>query len=186
MRAADDDKHATVIVLCEEFLAVRTRHVGAWSVFSQSLLAVGKLSEALKAVDKTISLLRRRSEPEFLPWQFCRKGHVFREQGDYRSAIRWYSRASKVDPGEATFLIFAGLLHFKLGAYGKAVKTLTLATECSEGATDEAYYNLGVVRIAEGEYEKARSCFEQALAIDPKYAIAKKRLADVTSALRLG
>jgi tetratricopeptide (TPR) repeat protein len=57
------------------------------------------------------------------------------------------------------------------------------ALKCSQGAVDEAYYNLGAILVGERKYADAIKCYEETLKIDPKYKIAKTRLEDTKLAL---
>lgn len=183
--AADRDRHVTVIELCRQSMDPATADYRFWSLYSLALFSVGRLTESLRATEKAITTCRRSRDSEFLPWLICRKGHIFRERGEYDAAIRWYLKASKLDCEEATFLIFAGLLQFRLGATDKAIKTLSAATKCTEGSIDEAYYNLGVVYLARADYEAASLSFEEALMLDPKYGEARRALTDIRSALKV-
>ncbi|MBK9152899.1 MAG: tetratricopeptide repeat protein [Chloracidobacterium sp.] len=184
IRAADQEKHATVIELCKRSI----RHVGrswrVWSIYSDALSAIGRPADAHKAMDKAISLIDPSNE--FLAWLRCKKGHIHREAGDYRSAIDQYLAAHRENSNEATFLIFAGSMFFRLGQHKRAIRTLEKATKCGEGAIDEAYYNLGVVLLSRSKYVEARDSFRSALRLDPNYAEAKKALADVQAASRIG
>ena len=189
--ASEKDLHVTVIELCEQFLGHFGDDNKVLSIYSLALFSVGRLADAHIALDRDLST--RRVSDEFGPWLLCRKGHIFRESGDYESAIRWYLKAHKSEPNEATFLIFAGLLQFRLGQYDKAAKTLLKATNSKEGAIDEAFYNLGVVsfynlgvvRMAQARFEDAQFSFEKALKIDPRYPEARNALRDVKSAIKV-
>lgn len=64
--------------------------------------------------------------------------------------------------------------------YDKAAEILLSATKCSKGCIDEAFYNLGIVRIAQTKYKDASICFQKSLVIAPEYKEAKQQLKDVT------
>ena len=59
------------------------------------------------------------------------------------------------------------------------------AVECSDGSIEEAWLNLGDALRAQGRLDEAKDCYRKAIAIDPKYTIAKKRLKDVERAIQL-
>jgi tetratricopeptide (TPR) repeat protein len=57
------------------------------------------------------------------------------------------------------------------------------ATRLPEGATEEAWLNLGLVRRALGDYVEALECFRHALAIDPLDTDAQDALLDIEQVL---
>jgi tetratricopeptide (TPR) repeat protein len=69
--------------------------------------------------------------------------------------------------------------------FDEAAEVMLKATKCAEGCIDEAFYNLGVVRLIQKNYKEAISCFEKALEMDPKYKLAKQQLNDVKKALEI-
>lgn len=182
-RLADRELHASVIVFAEIFLRDFPDSKGAWSIYSDALYSISKVKEAKKALLKTIELYI--DSDEYYAWLLCRMGHVYRESGNFRAAIRWYRKAHLAEPEEATFLIFLGIIFLRLGNYDEAAKALTGATKCRNGCIDEAFYNLGVVRMAQSRYAEASLCFEKALEIDGKYKEAEQQLKDVKKVLEI-
>jgi tetratricopeptide (TPR) repeat protein len=57
------------------------------------------------------------------------------------------------------------------------------ALKCSEGCVEEACFNLGGISLGKRNYTDAIKYYREALKIDPKYKIAKERLADTELAL---
>ena len=112
-------------------------------------------------------------------------GDIYRDSGNYRKAIEWYHKAHLAKPSEASFLIFKGVLLLRIEKYDEASATLIEAAKCPKGFTDEAFYNLGAVRIAQKRYADALIYFEKALEIDPKYKEAKQQLKDVKKILEI-
>lgn len=174
---ADKELNASVIESAKIYLHDFPHSKGAWSMYSHSLFQLSKLNEAKKALLKTIDL--RSDSDEHLGWLLCRMGRIYEDSGNFRKAIEWFKKAHDEIPQEATFLIYIGVTFLRIGKYNEAVEALTNATLCKEGFIDEAFYNLGVVRMAQGNYEEAFLCLKKALKIDPKYEEAKQALKDV-------
>jgi tetratricopeptide (TPR) repeat protein len=110
-------------------------------------------------------------------------GSLFKEKGNYKQAAFWYRKAVRQKPQDATYHIFLADNAFKFGFLKEAEKHFRNALKCSEGAIDEAYYNLGGIFLGRRNYTEAIKCYKEALKIDPQYQIAKKRLEDAQLAL---
>ena len=113
----------------------------------------------------------------------AQRGHLLLHKGHFADAKAKYLDAYDLEPDEATWLIFAASAAFHLGDIEGAEQLARRATECSEGCIDEAWFNLGGYLLSQKRYEEARDCYRRALAIDPDYEIAKKRLSDVDKIL---
>ncbi len=182
-KLADDELNASVIEYAENYLKDFPDSKGAWSIYSISLQNLSKVAEAKKALLKAIELYTESDEN--LAWLLNRMGHIYENSGNFPKAIEWYRKAHNHTPKEATFLIYLGLTFLHLGKYDEAEEALTEATQCKEGCIDEAFYNLGVVKMFQKKYEKAQEYFEKSLEIDPKYKEAKQQLKDVKKVLEV-
>jgi tetratricopeptide (TPR) repeat protein len=89
------------------------------------------------------------------------------------------------NPKDATNYIYLGSNAFKRGLLKQAKAYYCLALKCSEGCLEEAWLNLGGILLGERNYSEAINCYQEALKIDPKYNLAKKRLDDAKLALLL-
>jgi len=174
---ADKELNSSVIELAKSYLHDFPDSKRAWSMYSHSLYKLSKMKEAEKALLKTINLYS--DSDEHLGWLLCRMGHIYENSGDFRKAIEWFKKAHNEIPQEATFLIYIGVTFLRIGKYDEAAEALTNATLCKEGFVDEAFYNLGVVQMAQEKYEEAFLCLKEALKIDPKYEEAIQALKDV-------
>lgn len=112
-------------------------------------------------------------------------GRLFREKGDLKKASFWFQRALRADPRYGDAYIFLGDIAFKSGRLNHAEKLYRKAIDHSACSVDEAYFNLGGLFIARRRYREAIQCYRRAIKIDPRYAIAKKRLNDALLALEL-
>lgn len=115
-------------------------------------------------------------------WRF---GHVHRERGSHFVAERCYRRAVDAAPADATYHIFLGALLAHAGRSEEAEAVHRRATGCKVGCIDEAFLNLGLVLRPRERYAEARECFQRALALDPKYKEARRKLEDVESVLQI-
>ena len=183
--AVENELNACVIELAENYLKDFPESQGGWDMYSLSLYRTDRFKDAKKALKRSISLINDTNKQERLSWLYCRMGHIYEDSGDFRKAVEWFEKAHEINPNEATFLIYKGVKLLRLEKYDEAVEVLTKATKCKEGFIDEAFYNLGVAHLIQRNYSEAKSCFEKALEIDPKYKEAKQQLKDVNKALEL-
>ncbi len=127
------------------------------------------------------AFLRSRSYEIAMDW-----GRVAWQQGNYNDALRAFSAAAETTEGQREpwpHLNQARLLSYQ-GRYQEAIAALNSALDVLE-ATDtgggdslpspayvEAYYRLGEVYEAIGDFSQAESSYEAARSIDPNYAPA--------------
>ncbi len=181
--AADKELNACVIELAKDYLKDFPDSQGAWSMYGFALYKIERFKDAKKAIIKTIDLTQETDSS--FGWLLCRLGHIYEDSGHFHKAIEWYKKAHISNTSEATFLIYQGVMLLRIEKYEEAAKTLLEATKCNEGCIDEAFYNLGVVRMAQRNYTEAASCFEKAIEIDPKYKEAKQQLNDMKKVLAI-
>ncbi len=175
--------NACTIELVESYLKDFPDSQGAWLIYSLALYRIDRFTDAKRALFKTIELTEE-SENNF-SWLLCRLGRIYESSGHFHKAIEWYKKAHHSNPSEATFLIYQGVMLLRTEKFDEAADVLIKATECTEGFVDEAFYNLGVVRIVQRNYVEAILCFEKALGIDPKYKEAKQQLKDMKKVLEV-
>lgn len=82
-------------------------------------------------------------------------GYVETLNGNYSSALTYFEKANTLSPNNGTVLNNMGVVYAKQGNWVKAKKSFTDAQKL--GVTEN--YNLGVVAIQFGEYEKALELF---------------------------
>ncbi len=181
--ADNKELNACVIELAENYLKDFPDSQGAWLMYSFALYRIDRFKDAKKALFKTMELTKE-SDDNF-SWLLCRMGRIYEGSGHFHKAIECFKNAHLSNSNEATFLIYKGVLLLRIGKYSEAAETLIKATKCEKGYIDEAFYNLGIVRIAQSNYEEASEYFKKALEIDPKYKEAKQQLKDVTQALSI-
>lgn len=180
IRKADDAEHfAHVIKLCRDHLKIYPDDAARWTVLGRTLCTLARYREAEAALSKALALapLDRR---HMVYWQF---GHLEEARGNLVSAMQWHRKSARLQPDNASSWIYCGHIAFSQGHLSQAETFNRRALQCERGAIDEAWFNLGGALLAQDRLEEARECYLRAIAIDPKYAIAKKRLKDVELAI---
>jgi tetratricopeptide (TPR) repeat protein len=177
--ADDRGQFAVMVELCREHLRKFPKDGFGW-------LHYGRVQTDLFRYDVAERVLRHGMKlvpPKGLVSIYAQMGTLFKQKGDYKQAAFWYRKAVKQKPQDATYHIFLADNAFIFGFLKQAEKHFRNALKCSEGSVDEAYFNLGGILLGRRDYPEAIKCYREALKIDPKYKIAKKRLEDVELAL---
>ena len=177
--ADDRGQTAVVVELCKRHLRKFPKHGPAWLYYGMAQIDLARYAAAQKAILRAIALCPQKK----LHIAYLRMGHLFNSQGDFQQAVFWYRRAVNQKPQDATYHIFLADNFFKRGLLKQAQTHFRRALKCSEGSLEEAYFNLGGILLGQRKYSEAILCYEEALKMDPKYSIAKKRLDDAKLAL---
>jgi len=143
--------------------------------YACNLTSLAQYSAAETALDRAAPLAPK----ERLHFVLAQRGHLLEAKGDFVGAEELFMQAHKLNPDDATYLIFAGSAAFRRGDIDHAQKLAGKAADCSEGCLDEAWFNLGGYLLSAKRYRDAADCYRKALEIDPKYEIARERLEDV-------
>ena len=161
--------------LCELYLQDHPDHVPTLIRYACNLISLAQYSAAEAALDHALAIVPQK----WLHLVLAQRGHLVEAQGDFHRAGEIFMEAHKLDPDDATYLIYAGSVAFRRGDIGRAEALARQATACSEGCIDEAWFNLGGYLLSTKRYREAVECYHRALAIDPEYKIAQARLNDV-------
>ena len=152
-------------------------------MLSRAFQNTDRFKKARKALSETMKLTGE-SDDDFC-WLLCNMGRIYEGSGYFHKALEWFKKAHEQNNSEATFLIYQGIIFLRTEKFYEAAEVFIKATNCKEGCIDEAFYNLGVVRIAQRKYQEAQKCFEKALKIEPKYQEAKQQFKDVKKVLQI-
>lgn len=178
--AFDSDQAATVITLAPLWLASHHDDVLVIHNYVEMLYKMTRYDEAQCLL---LDAINRFKEAK---WAFyCQLGSLFRYRGDLPAAEQWYQKAIDEKPEDAGGYIFKGAAQARQGKLQEAEATHRRATQCSEGAIDEAYQNLGLVLRGQGRLLEAAACFQKAIELDAENYDAIEALHDVESALAL-
>jgi tetratricopeptide (TPR) repeat protein len=176
IQAADEkDQIGYTRLLCELYLKDQPDHVPTLIRYACSLISLAQYSAAEAALDRAQS----KVPTKHLHLVLAQRGHLLQAKGDFLAAEKLFMEAHKLDPNDATYLIYGGSAAFRRGDIDRALKLAAQATACSEGCIDEAWFNLGGYLLSAKRYYDAADCYRKALEIDSDYQIAKQRLQDV-------
>jgi tetratricopeptide (TPR) repeat protein len=181
--ADDNELNSCVIELAEKYLKDFPDSYGAWLMLSRAFQNTDRFKKARKALIETMKLIGESDDG--FSWLLCNMGRIYEDSGYFHKALEWFKKAHEQNNSEATFLIYQGIIFLRTEKFDEAAEILDKATNCKEGCIEEAFYNLGVARIAQRNYQEAQKCFEKALEIDPKYKEAKQQLKDVKKVLKI-
>lgn len=180
IRKADDAEHfARVIKLCRTHLEFYPDDAARWTVLGRTLCTFARYREAEAALSKALAVAPL-DRWHMVYWQF---GHLEEARGNLVAAMQWHRKSARLQPDNASSWIYCGHIAFSQGRLRQGEAFNRRALKCKEGPFDEAWFNLGGALLAQDRLEEARACYLKAIAIDPKYGIAKKRLKDVELAI---
>lgn len=177
--AEDRGQIAVTVELCKKHLQKFPKDGPAWLRYGMALVSLGEYASAEKFIRRALGLCPVKS----LSLPCLQMGNLLEARGDFGKAAVWYRKAMRLRPEDATFHIYLGSNAFKRGRYKQAEAHYRHALKCSEGCLDEAYFNLGGILLGRRNYPEAIKCYREALKIDPKYKMARKRLEDAELAL---
>lgn len=158
-------EHAYALELCRELLRESPSYAIGRLLNGIILNDLARYSEAEELIRNTVEELPSES----LHHGYMHLGHVMRDRGDYEEAEKCYHKAVELAPDNAGMHVFLGALLARKGDLKGAEASHRQATQCSSGAIDEAYLNLGLVLRAQERYGEALACFRQAIEMTPDY-----------------
>src|SRR5688572_25195693 len=140
LQSADEkDQTGYARYLCERYLEVHPDHVPTLIRYACNLISLAQYSAAQAALDHAQPITPK----ERLHLVIAQRGHLLEAQGDFLGAEELFMQAHKLDPEDATYLIYAGSVAFRRGDISRAEELARQATSCSEGCIEEAWFNLG-------------------------------------------
>lgn len=154
----DDPQHAV------EHLRARIRSGSAdYRTWHNLAIALDRIGEKIHSVDAAENAAEMN--PESAATHFL-LGLLLRDSERFDEAIEAFDRAEALDPAFPRIHATRGVVHFHRGDNEAACNDLRRAIEASEKDTT-SLYNLTVVHVAAKEYERARECIEQLIALEP-------------------
>jgi tetratricopeptide (TPR) repeat protein len=138
----------------------------------------GKLEEAVRLYRESIASRPTAEAHTFLGWTYS-------FQGKYEDAIAECQKAIAVDPDFGNPYNDIGAYLIGLGRLDEAIPWLERATRARRyEAYHYPHFNLGRVYLSKGMLKKALEEFQQALAIEPKYTLARQAIDAVQQQLQ--
>lgn len=118
-----------------------------------------------------------RSDPRLAATTVEQVQRLIRE-GSYEAALDEAARAGGEHPRRVELTFLTGVAQSRLGREDEAIATFEGLTR-NYPELAEPYNNLAVLYAARDELEKARATLEQAIRVQPSYALAHENLGDV-------
>lgn len=138
----------------------------------------GKLDVAVRLYRESIASRPTAEAHTFLGWTYS-------FQGKYEEAIAECQKAIAVDPEFGNPYNDIGAYLIGLGRLDEAIPWLERATRARRyEAYHYPHFNLGRVYLSKGMLKKALEEFQQALAIEPKYTLARQAIDAVEQQLQ--
>lgn len=142
-------------------------------LYGDALEELGRTSEAREAFRLALEILpisRHRRPFEAL-------AALELHADNYVAAEEYCRRAIALAPDYASAHIYLGMCYMCADRLAEAEEQFARATSCTDGAIDEAWYNLGRAQSELGRTLEAAASYRQALTIDPEYEFAREELA---------
>lgn len=121
------------------------RHIRLATAYARQ----GQSDEAFKSFEKALEL-----DPETAQDIYPAMGALAFNQGDFETALEYFSKSLEYSPGDSLRLYDIGNVFFKLERYDEASAYYLKAIDNSS-AFEEAYYNLAVSHIRSGRKDEA-------------------------------
>ncbi|HEY6197973.1 MAG TPA: tetratricopeptide repeat protein [Candidatus Binatia bacterium] len=138
----------------------------------------GKLDEAVRLYRESIASRPTAEAHTFLGWTYS-------FQGKYEEAIAECQKAIAVDPEFGNPYNDIGAYLIGLGRLDEAIPWLERAIRARRyEAYHYPHFNLGRVYLSKGMLKKALEEFQRALAIEPKYTLARQAIDAVEQQLQ--
>ncbi len=159
-----------------------------WAGFAASLLALGRIDEAVESLERGRALAPGDAGIAGLLRHACAEaafqaGERLRRRHCRHDAAACYRRALELDPGHARALVNLGTCLEEEGHQAAAEELYARAAVVDPGLA-EAPLNLGVARAVAGDRAAARLALERATAIRPSLGTAHYHLALLDDARR--
>jgi len=154
--------------------------------WNRSLMARGRVSERLGQNEDALADYTLAIESHALPTDEQARALFDRgllQDGMSRldEALADYSASLLLSPQFAAALNNRGNVYRRLGRTSDARRDYLAALEAGNPQSQYSYFGLGEVAEAEGDKTEAKQFYARAVAVDPKYDLARDRLAAISS-----
>jgi tetratricopeptide (TPR) repeat protein len=116
-------------------------------------------------------------------------GDYYLKRADFQNAIKAWSKAKTMEPGNGSIVNKIGIAYTLWGRYDEALRVFDGLIEKQPGNA-RAYFNKGALFLRWNRFKEAISQFSQCIAMDPRYpeahfhiAFAQQRMGNWESAL---
>lgn len=179
MQAHESGLTALVVERCRKRLSFNPEDGATWTMLGMAFVNLARYADAEAALKKARVLMSGKWR-RVVYWELGRLDHA---RGMFPSAIKWFRKGARIGPHDGIYWGMCAHSAAAIGNHRLAEKFLRKALTFTEGCPDEYWFNLGAALLAQDRWEEARECYQKAVAIDPRYGIAKLRLKDVELAI---
>jgi len=144
----------------------------AWEVLQDAYQAQmeGDYDRAVELYHSSLELHPTAEAHTFLGW-------TYHFQGKLEDAIAECRRAIEIDPDFGNPYNDIGAYMIEQGNFDQAIPWLQQAIEAKRYEPRHfPHYNLGCAYLGKEMYSQAMRCFQEALEIEPRYALARQAL----------
>ncbi len=134
---------------------------------------LGKNREAIRAWES----VRRMAPKDALVR--VQLGEAYRDEGDLGNAVALMREAVNLDPQPASYWNSLGMALGAKGDLGEAEKAFGEALQRGGPDAQQYAYNLGLAILRQGRRVEAAGYFRRSLELDPRFAPARSRLAEL-------
>jgi protein O-GlcNAc transferase len=180
--AFERDRPALTAELARLYLAEEPDDRSALLIYAEALTALARYELARTAAERALALAAP-GEPARRASALRVLGRIHEAQAALPEAERYYREAIAAEPDHASAYLYLGGMLARRGRLDEAEPLHRRATECPDGAVDEAVLNLGLVQRARGDYVAALASLREAVRRDPTDGTAQHALADVEAVL---
>lgn len=131
---------------------------------------------------EVVRLLPRRARPLSAAEEAMRRAEDLFGKSRFRESIPEYQEAIRLDPEMHIAHLYLGDAHYRLGEYYVAIAHFTESIAIRPTAQAQRFLG-DAIRDSGGDLQRAKRCFEEALALDPAYAGAQEALEDIQARL---
>lgn len=153
--------------------------------YSENILPLSFKVKVLDAMDDSIYendiknlLTKIYSISPVTYWDFVGKGYSYYLDDNYKSAIKHYNKAIKLNPSNPFTYYLNGISYRNINNYKSAKENFTKAIEILPSSV-LAYYNRAIIYDYEDKYTEAIDDLQKAIEINPQFADAYNRLGDI-------
>jgi choline-sulfatase len=135
--------------------------------------ALGKRREATRALEEVARLAPKDALVR------VQLGEARRDDGDLVGAVALLQEAVALDPGPASYWNSLGMVLGAKGDLAEAERAFREALRRGGPDQQQYAYNLGLACLRQGRRDEAQTLFRKSLDLDPRFAPARARLAEL-------
>lgn len=135
-----------------------------WDSLAFCLLRIGHYAKAESLFKKALGLDDQNATINF------DLGMFYKNQEQYKKALEYLIRASKLGPDDDFVWFMLGHAYQKLEMSDEAIETYDIAVEVNP-RNDSAWNNLGLEYVRRQEYKEAVECYKRAIQVDDNSGI---------------